>query len=168
MAAQVVVEHRDRTLSPRIVVVSDSGEEVGQYILPLGARLVSQDGQKVMAGDTLAKISRERSKTRDITGGLPRVAELFEARRPKDPAVVSEIDGTVSFGGLVRGSRIVHVTSDDGEDRKYTIPYGKHLRVQEGDRVLAGERLSEGSVIPHDILRIQGIQKVQELSLIHI
>ncbi|HAA75042.1 TPA: DNA-directed RNA polymerase subunit beta' [Candidatus Latescibacteria bacterium] len=162
MAAQVVVEHRDRTLSPRIVVVSDSGEELGQYILPLGARLVSQDGQKVMAGDTLANIPQESSKTRDITGGLPRVAELFEARRPKDPAVVSEIDGTVSFGGLVRGSRIVHVTSDDGEDRKYTIPYGKHLRVQEGDRVLAGERLSEGSVIPHDILRIQGIQKVQE------
>jgi DNA-directed RNA polymerase subunit beta' len=162
MAAQVVVEHRDRTLSPRIMVISDSGEEVGQYILPLGARLVSRDGQKVKAGDTLSKISRERSKTRDITGGLPRVAELFEARRPKDPSVVSEIDGTVSFGGLVRGSRIVHVTSDDGEDRKYTIPYGKHLRVQEGDHVLAGERLSEGSVIPHDILRILGIQKVQE------
>ncbi|HCK11567.1 MAG TPA: DNA-directed RNA polymerase subunit beta', partial [Candidatus Latescibacteria bacterium] len=162
MAAQVVVEHRDRTLSPRIVVVNDSGDELGQYILPLGARLVSQDGQEVKSGDTLAKISRERSKTRDITGGLPRVAELFEARRPKDPSVVTEIDGTVSFGGLVRGSRIVHVTSDEGEDRKYTIPYGKHLRVQEGDHVVAGERLSEGSVIPHDILRIQGIQKVQE------
>ena len=162
MAAQVVVEHRDRTLSPRIVVVGASGEELGQYILPLGARLVVQDGLKVESGDTLAKISRERSKTRDITGGLPRVAELFEARRPKDPAVVSEIDGTVTFGGLVRGSRIVHVTSDDGEERKYTIPYGKHLRVQEGDRVLSGERLSEGSVIPHDILRIQGIQRVQE------
>jgi len=144
------------------VILDAAGGEVGQYIIPLGARLVVHDGDSAEAGDTLVKIPRERSKTRDITGGLPRVAELFEARRPKDPAVVTEIDGTVNFGGLVRGSRVVTVTSDDGEERKYTIPYGKHLRVQEGDRVTAGERLSEGSVIPHDILRIQGIQKVQE------
>ena len=162
LAAQVVIEHRDRTLSPRIVILNEAGEEAGQYIIPLGARLVVHDGQPVTAGETLVKLPRERSKTRDITGGLPRVAELFEARRPKDPSVVTEIDGAVNFGGLVRGSRIVTVTSDDGEERKYTIPYGKHLRVQEGDRVTAGERLSEGSVIPHDILRIQGIQKVQE------
>ncbi|MDP6038519.1 MAG: DNA-directed RNA polymerase subunit beta', partial [Candidatus Latescibacteria bacterium] len=162
IAAHVVIEHRDRTLAPRILIVDDDGEELGHYIIPLGARLVVRDGDKLNAGDTLTKIPRERSKTRDITGGLPRVAELFEARRPKDPSVVTEIDGVVSFGGLVRGSRIVFVTADDGEERKYTIPYGRHLRVQEGDRVFAGGRLSEGSVIPHDILAILGIQKVQE------
>jgi DNA-directed RNA polymerase subunit beta' len=162
IAAQVVIEHRDRTLSPRITIMSDDGEELGHYIIPLGARLVVRNGDKIKAGDTLTKIPRERSKTRDITGGLPRVAELFEARRPKDPSVVTEIDGIISFGGLVRGSRIVFVTADDGEERKYTIPYGRHLRVQEGDRVVAGERMSEGSVIPHDILAILGIQKVQE------
>jgi DNA-directed RNA polymerase subunit beta' len=108
------------------------------------------------------KIPRERSKTRDITGGLPRVAELFEARRPKEPSVISEINGTVAFGGLVRGNRELIVTSPDGEDKKYLVPYGKHLRVHEGDRVVAGERLSEGSVNPHDILRVQGVNKVQE------
>ena len=162
LAAQVVAEHRDRTLSPRIRIVDAAGNEVGHYIIPVGARLVVHHEDEIGAGDTLAKIPRERSKTRDITGGLPRVAELFEARRPKDPAVVSEIDGTVSFGGLVRGSRTVIVTTDDGEERKYSIPYGKHLRVQEKDRVQAGEQLSEGSVNPHDILQIQGIQAVQE------
>ncbi len=162
LAAQVVTEHRDRTLSPRIQIIGKSGKEVGHYIIPVGARLVVHDGDKVEAGDGLVKLPRERSKTRDITGGLPRVAELFEARRPKNPAVVTEIDGVVSFGGLVRGSRTVIVTSEDGEERKYTIPYGKHLRVQEGDRVMAGGRLSEGSVDPHDILQIQGIQEVQE------
>jgi DNA-directed RNA polymerase subunit beta' len=162
LAAQVVTEHRDRTLSPRIQIVDRNGEEVGHYIIPVGARLMVTDEDAVQAGDMLVKIPRERSKTRDITGGLPRVAELFEARRPKNPAVVTEIDGEVSFGGLVRGSRTILVTSDDGEERKYTIPYGKHLRVHEGDRVIAGDRLSEGSVDPHDILQIQGIQKVQE------
>ena len=110
----------------------------------------------------LVKIPRERSKTRDITGGLPRVAELFEARRPKEPAVISEIDGTVRFGGIVRGNRELIVTSIDEEEKKYLVPYGKHLRVHEGDRVAAGERLSEGSVNPHDILKVQGTFKVQE------
>ena len=162
LAAQVVTEHRDRTLSPCIEILDASGEVQSHYLIPVGARLVVRDKDKVVAGDALVKIPRERSKTRDITGGLPRVAELFEARRPKDPAVVTEIDGTVSFGGLVRGARTVLVTSEDGEERKYTIPYGKHLRVQEGDRILSGERMSEGSVNPHDILRIQGMQKVQE------
>ncbi|MDE2831263.1 MAG: DNA-directed RNA polymerase subunit beta', partial [Gemmatimonadota bacterium] len=113
----------------------------------------------------LAKISRERSKTRDITGGLPRVAELFEARRPKEASVVTEINGSVRFGGMVRGSRVVLVTADEGEEKKYTIPYGRHLRVQEGDHVTAGDRLSEGSVNPHDILAILGDRKVQEYLL---
>jgi DNA-directed RNA polymerase subunit beta' len=162
IAGLVVIEHRDRTLSPQILVVDENGEELGHYIIPLGARLVVHDGDQVAAGDTLAKISRERSKTRDITGGLPRVAELFEARRPKEASVVTEINGSVRFGGMVRGSRIVLVTADEGEEKKYTIPYGRHLRVQEGDRVTAGDRLSEGSVNPHDILAILGDRKVQE------
>jgi DNA-directed RNA polymerase subunit beta' len=162
LSAQVVTEHRDRTLSPRIRVLDTGGNEVGNFIIPVGARLAVHHGDAVGPGDAVVKLPRERSKTRDITGGLPRVAELFEARRPKDPAVVTEIDGTVKFGGLVRGSRTVIATSEDGEERKYTIPYGKHLRIQEGDRVRAGDRLSEGSVNPHDILQIQGIQAVQE------
>jgi DNA-directed RNA polymerase subunit beta' len=162
LSAQVVTEHRDRTLSPRIRVLDAGGNEVGHFVIPVGARLVVHHGDTVGPGDAVVKLPRERSKTRDITGGLPRVAELFEARKPKDPAVVTEIDGTVKFGGLVRGSRTVLVTSEDGEERKYSIPYGKHLRVQEGDRVRAGDRLSEGSVNPHDILQIQGIQAVQE------
>lgn len=162
IAGLVVIEHRDRTLSPHILVVDGDGKELGNYIIPLGARLVVRDGDRVAAGDTLAKISRERSKTRDITGGLPRVAELFEARRPKEASVVTEIDGVVSFGGLVRGSRTVLVTTDEGDERKYTIPYGRHLRVQAGDRVIAGDRLSEGSINPHDILAILGDRRVQE------
>ncbi len=162
IAGLVVIEHRDRTLSPHILVVDENGEELGHYIIPLGARLVVRDGDPVVAGDTLAKISRERSKTRDITGGLPRVAELFEARRPKEASVVTEINGSVRFGGMVRGSRVVLVTANEGEEKKYTIPYGRHLRVQEGDRVAAGDRLSEGSVNPHDILAILGDRKVQE------
>ena len=161
MSVRGIVEQRDRSLSPQIEIES---EEYGarSYIIPVGARLLVEDGEQIAPGQVLVKIPRERSKTRDITGGLPRVAELFEARRPKEPAVISEINGTVSFGGLVRGNRELFVTPLDGEKKKYSVPYGKHLRVQEGDRVEAGERLSEGSVNPHDILRVQGINKVQE------
>ena len=159
---RVIVEQRDRTRSPHIEILDASGDRLRNYILPVGARLFVHDGDEVKAGHILVKIPRERSKTRDITGGLPRVVELLEARRPKEAAVVSEIDGLVKFGGIVRGSRELIVVSDDGDERKYLIPYGKHLRVQEGDRVDAGERLSEGSVNPHDILDIQGEQKVQE------
>ena len=163
LSVRSIVEQRDRSLSPQIEIES---EEYGNrsYIIPVGARLLVEDGDKVAPGQVLVKIPRERSKTRDITGGLPRVAELFEARRPKEPAVISEIDGTVSFGGLVRGNRELFVTPLNPEDetKKYLVPYGKHLRVHEGDRVEAGERLSEGSVNPHDILRVQGVSKVQE------
>ncbi|MEE2657037.1 MAG: DNA-directed RNA polymerase subunit beta' [Candidatus Latescibacterota bacterium] len=160
MSAQVIVEHRDRSLSPSIEVHSKAGNR--SYIVPVGARLLVQDGAEVAPGTALVKIPRERTKTRDITGGLPRVAELFEARRPKEPAVISEIDGTVSFGGVVRGNREVLVASPDGEEKKYLVPYGKHLRVHEGDHAVAGERLSEGPVNPHDILAVQGVHKVQE------
>ena len=138
MSVRGIVEQRDRTLSPQIEIES---EEHGSrpFIIPVGARLLVEDGDQIEPGQVLVKIPRERSKTRDITGGLPRVAELFEARRPKEPAVISEIDGTVSFGGLVRGNRELFVTPLDGEKKKYSVPYGKHLRVHEGDRVEAGE-----------------------------
>ena len=161
MSARGIVEQRDRSLSPQIEIESKQ-HGTRSYIIPVGARLLVDDGEDIEPGQILVKIPRERSKTRDITGGLPRVAELFEARRPKEPAVISEIDGTVAFGGLVRGNRELIVTSPDEEEKKYLVPYGKHLRVHEGDRVVAGERLSEGSVNPHDILRVQGVNKVQE------
>ena len=161
MSARGIVEQRDRSLSPQIEIESEQ-HGTRSYIIPVGARLLVDDGENIEPGQILVKIPRERSKTRDITGGLPRVAELFEARRPKEPAVISEIDGTVAFGGLVRGNRELIVTSPDEEEKKYLVPYGKHLRVHEGDRVVAGERLSEGSVNPHDILRVQGVNKVQE------
>ena len=161
LSARVIVEQRDRSMSPQIEIESPE-RGTRSYIIPVGARLLVHDEDQIMPGQTLVKIPRERSKTRDITGGLPRVAELFEARRPKEPAVISEIDGTVRFGGLIRGNRELIITSMDGEERKYLVPYGKHLRVHEGDRVIAGERLSEGSVNPHDILRVQGVHMVQE------
>jgi DNA-directed RNA polymerase subunit beta' len=161
MSTRTIVEQRDRTLNPQIEISSkDRGER--SYHIPVGARLLIEDGDDIYPGQVLVKIPRERSKTRDITGGLPRVAELFEARRPKEPAVISEIDGTVAFGGIVRGNRELLVTSVDDEQKKYLVPYGKHLRVHEGDRVVAGERLSEGSVNPHDILKVQGTNAVQE------
>ncbi len=161
MSTRTIVEQRDRTLNPQIEISSkDRGER--SYHIPVGARLLIDDGDDIYPGQVLVKIPRERSKTRDITGGLPRVAELFEARRPKEPAVISEIDGTVAFGGIVRGNRELLVTSVDEEQKKYLVPYGKHLRVHEGDRVVAGERLSEGSVNPHDILKVQGTHAVQE------
>jgi DNA-directed RNA polymerase subunit beta' len=120
------------------------------------------DGDKVVAGDLLAKIPREIAKTRDITGGLPRVAELFEARKPKERATVSEIDGVVEFRGVARGMRRIVVRGDTGEEMEYLIPHGKHLRVRDGDIVRAGDKLSEGPINPHDILRIKGINAVQE------
>jgi DNA-directed RNA polymerase subunit beta' len=161
MSTRTIVEQRDRTLNPLIEITS---EERGtrSYHIPVGARLLVADDADIQPGQVLVKIQRERSKTRDITGGLPRVAELFEARRPKEPSVISEIDGTVRFGGVVRGNRELIVTSPDGDEKKYLVPYGKHMRVHEGDRVIAGERLSEGSVNPHDILKVQGTHKVQE------
>lgn len=120
------------------------------------------EGQKVSAGDQLVKIPRDISKTGDITGGLPRVAELFEARHPRNPAVVSEIDGYVEIGKIIRGNRQIFVRGDDGETKEYLIPHGKHIHVHESDRVRAGERLCEGAVDPHDILRIMGANAVQE------
>jgi DNA-directed RNA polymerase subunit beta' len=159
----VIMEDRNKELQPAIDVVEPgTGHKLDHYPLPTGARLEVRDAQDVVAGDPLVKIRREVAKTRDITGGLPRVAELFEARRPKDAAVVSEIDGHVEFGGVVRGMRKLLVHGETGDAREYQIPQGKHLHVQEGSEVSAGERLTEGPINPHDILRIKGIEEVQE------
>ncbi len=159
---RVVTETRSRSLNPRIFVTDEEGNKLVEYIIPTRSRLLIKDGEKVSAGDVLVKIPRESSKTRDITGGLPRVAELFEARRPKEPAVVSEIDGVVEFGQIKRGVREILVTGRAGNAKTYMIPYGKHVIVHNGDTVKAGDRLSEGSVVPHDILRILGASQVQE------
>jgi DNA-directed RNA polymerase subunit beta' len=159
---RVVVEHRDKTIHPHIVVEDSRGKKIGEYPIPTGAHLMVHDGDRVVAGDLLAKIPREISKTRDITGGLPRVAELFEARKPKERATVSEIDGVVEFKGSARGMRRIIVRGDTGEEMEYLVPHGKHLRVRDGDIVKAGDKLSEGPINPHDILRIKGINAVQE------
>ena len=165
-----IIEDREKKLHPTVQIRSKSkgkkpGDKLREFILPVGAQVIVPNGAEVNPGDTLAKISREVYKTRDITGGLPRVAELFEARRPKDPAVITEIDGIVSFGEVKRGKREIIVNPESGDERVYEIPVGKHLRVHEGDHVRAGDRLSEGPINPHDVLRIKGPRAVQEYLL---
>ena len=162
-----IIEDREKKLHPMIQIVSTGKKQdkLREFIVPGGAQLTVRDGEAVNPGDTIAKISREVYKTRDITGGLPRVAELFEARRPKDPAVITEIDGKVSFGDIKRGKREVVVTPETGPARTYEVAVGKHMRVHEGDQVRAGDRLSEGPINPHDILRIKGPRAVQEYLL---
>jgi len=161
----VIIEDREKKLHPRLEIVGSDGEKLREYIVPVGAQLIVEENEEVLPGDTLAKISREAYKTRDITGGLPRVAELFEARNPKDPATITEVDGRVTFGGIKRGKREIFVTTEDEEEHKYKVEVGKHLRVHEGDTVRAGDRLSEGPVNPHDILRVKGPRAVQEYLL---
>lgn len=159
---KVVTESKDKTLSPTIQIVDSKGELMSQYIIPAHAHLLVNDGEPTFAGQILVKIPRDTGKTRDITGGLPRVTELFEARSPNSPSVVTEIDGIVEIGSLKRGSREVKVkTTDLSIEKKYMIPVGKHILVRDGDYVKAGEALSSGSVDPHDILRIKGVADVQ-------
>ena len=158
LSSKVVIESKDPELRPRISVKDAEGTTVYRALLPVGANLAVIEGAEVAGGDVLAKMPRETTKTKDITGGLPRVAELFEARKPKDAATVTEIDGTVKFGDDSRGKRKIIVTPDveDIEPKEYLIPKGKHISVHEGDRVRAGEPLMDGSPNPHDILKIQG------------
>ena len=151
----VIIDDREKVLHPHVDIVGSGGRRIAGYPLPTGARLLVRDGQEVTAGEALVKIRREITKTRDITGGLPRVSELFEARKPKDAATVAEIDGRVEFGGVSRGMKKLLVVGDNGETREYLIPQGKHLHVQEGDSVRAGDRLTEGPVNPHDTLKIK-------------
>ena len=152
---RVVTEHK-QDLHPQITVLGEQNEVRAYATIPAQTHVMVNDGDMVQAGDLLAKTPRQFSKTKDITGGLPRVAELFEARQPKDPAVISHIDGSVELGGATKGMRKVRVVPPVGRDREYTIPPGKHLNVQAGDRVYAGQRLTDGPVIPNDILEVQG------------
>jgi DNA-directed RNA polymerase subunit beta' len=161
----VIIEDRSKKLHPMIEIQDEHGVKLREFIVPVGAQLTVRDGERIEPGATLAKIAREAYKTRDITGGLPRIAELFEARKPKDPAVITEVDGTVRFGDIKRGKREVIVIPDAGNERVYEVPVGKHLRVHEGDFVRAGDRISEGPVNPHDILRIKGPAAVQQYLL---
>ncbi len=164
LSHKVIVESKASDKRPKILILDAQGNQVriessnrlARYMIPVGANLVINDGDEIKAGDTIAKIHRETSKTKDITGGLPRVAELFEARKPKDSAVISEIDGTVSFGKDTKGKRKVLVTPEMGEPKEYLIGKGRHLAVNEGDYVKAGEPLMDGPINPHDILRVLG------------
>jgi DNA-directed RNA polymerase subunit beta' len=167
LSRKVIIESRDADKRPRIAIKDDSGKTVktlesaiGRYFLPVGANISVQEESYVNAGDIIAKIPRETTKTKDITGGLPRVAELFEARKPKDYAVISEIDGSVSYGKDAKGKRKVVVTPEQGEAKEYLIPKGKHISVHEGDYVRAGEALMDGSSNPHDILRVMGVKEL--------
>ena len=160
---KVVVESRDYSITPTITVTDKKGEVLGSYILPVRAHITVDHSEEVDAGAILAKIPRNIGKTRDITGGLPRVTELFEARSRADAAVVAEISGVVHFGKQVRGSREFSIVSHDKKDeRHYLIPLREHILVQEQDVVRAGERLTDGSINPHDILHIKGVSAVQE------
>src|SRR5436309_462585 len=177
LSTKVIVDTKDVDKRPRVSIKDQSGltARIGageaRYLLPVGAHLNVVEGQTVSAGDIIAKMPRETTKTKDITGGLPRVAELFEARKPKEFAVISEIDGIVSFGKDTKGKRKVVVTPEVGEAREYLIPKGKHISVHEGDYVKAGEPLMDGSSNPHDILTILGekalakylVDEVQEI-----
>jgi DNA-directed RNA polymerase subunit beta' len=158
---QKIIEHRDKTLFPTIHVVGAAGKRLASYRIPTDAQLHVSDGHALRSGDSLVKIPRYIAKSRDITGGLPRVAELFEARRPGDPSVISEVDGAVEFGKIVRGQQQILVKGEQDETREYLVPHGKHLMVHDNDFVRAGERLCEGSIDPHDILRILGVYAVQ-------
>ena len=172
LITQVVIEPKDEKMQPRVEVIDFHKKDkhnkpvvLRRYYLPSGANLETKAGEKVFAGDILAKIPREASRTKDITGGLPRAEELFEARRPKNPAVISEIDGVVQFGGLVRGYRKLAVTNERGGEKEYLIPKGAHLSVGEGERVKAGTPLMDGPVNPHDILRVLGEKELAEYLL---
>ncbi|MDP1853099.1 MAG: DNA-directed RNA polymerase subunit beta' [Candidatus Omnitrophota bacterium] len=161
LVERVIVEHR-ADYHPQIIVLDEKEAVAGIYPIPAGAHILVEDGDKIKAGQMLAKIPRVVGKTRDITGGLPRVAELFEARRPKDPAVISEIDGFVEFAESKKGQRVMVVNSPTGMKREYAIPHGKHPNVYKGDRVDAGQQLTDGPVVLQDILRVCGDKVLQE------
>jgi len=173
LVERVIIEDQENKLQPRVSVKASAGsgeapsaedalgETRGRYMLPVGAHLLVVDGADVFQGDIIAKIPRESTKTKDITGGLPRVAELFEARKPREHATISEIDGVVEFAGFVKGMRKIVIRADDGETKEYLIPRGKHISVHEGDRVQAGDPLMDGSPNPHDYLAVLGDRELQ-------
>ena len=159
---KIIIESKDKTKVPAAHVLDAENQLLKNYSLPLGAHVVKEEGDMIKAGEVLVKIPRAVGKTGDITGGLPRVTELFEARNPSNPAIVSEIDGEISFGKIKRGNREIMVTSKLGEVKKYMVPLSKQLLVQENDYVRAGMPLSDGAITPSDILAIKGPTAVQE------
>jgi DNA-directed RNA polymerase subunit beta' len=160
--AMVIIEHKE-DLHPQIMIADDRGEVVANYPIPSGAHIVVNEGDKIVPGTLLAKTPRKQAKTKDITGGLPRVAELFEARRPKDAAEISRIDGVVDFGPTVRGKRCILIKDPQtGTEEEHLIPIGRHVIVFKGDMVKKGQQLTEGPVVPHEILDVCGAQELQE------
>jgi DNA-directed RNA polymerase subunit beta' len=155
----VVAEAPDEKRQPAIVIKGSKGNK--RYLMPSRAHLMIQDGDEVFPGDVLAKIPRETTRTKDITGGLPRVVELFEARKPRETAIISEIDGVVKFGEVAKGQRKIYVTADNGEEKEYSVQRGVHVNVQEGERLRAGEPLMDGPLNPHDILAVLGEKELQ-------
>ena len=168
LSSKVIASYKEGDLRPRISIKDESGRTLkihgttieARYLLPVGAIITINEGDAVKAGDIIVKIPRETTKTKDITGGLPRVAELFETRKPKECAVISEIDGAVLFGKDTKGKRKVIITPEVGEPKEYLIPKGKHISVREGDRIRAGEPLMDGSANPHDILSVLGVKEL--------
>ncbi|MGH7950611.1 MAG: DNA-directed RNA polymerase subunit beta', partial [Limisphaerales bacterium] len=160
--AMVIIDHKE-DLHPQIIISDDKGEVVANYPIPSGAHIVVNEGDKIVAGTLMAKTPRKTSKTKDITGGLPRVAELFEARRPKDASEISKIDGLVDFGTSVRGKRCILIKDpQSGLEEEHLIPIGKHVIVFKGDMVKKGQQLTEGPMDPHEILDVCGPQELQE------
>ncbi|ANM28582.1 DNA-directed RNA polymerase subunit beta' [Acidobacteria bacterium Mor1] len=162
---RVIVQSQDEKRHPQVVVEDANGEVLRKVLMPVHATLMVQDGGKLQPGDLLAKIARATTKTKDITGGLPRVVDLFEARHPKDPAVMAEVDGIVHYGEIVKGARKVVVRTEDGEEREYSIPKGLHVNVQEGEMVRAGDAFTDGPKDPHKILEILGERELQKYLL---
>ena len=159
LSRQVVMDSPDEKRQPAIVIKGAKGNK--RYLMPSRAHLMVLDGDEVTPGEVLAKIPRETTKTKDITGGLPRVVELFEARKPRETAVISEIDGIVKFGDVVKGQRKIYVVADNGTEKEYSVPRGVHINVQEGERIRAGEPLMDGPLNPHDILAVLGEKELQ-------
>ena len=160
----VVMDSPDEKKLPSILMHPPGGHKADEkrYLMPTHAHLMAIDGEEVHAGDVLAKIPRATTKTKDITGGLPRVVELFEARKPRETAVMAEINGTVKYGEISKGTRKIYIVGEDGEQREYALPRGVHIRVQEGERVTAGEPLMDGPLNPHDILKVKGQKELQK------
>jgi DNA-directed RNA polymerase subunit beta' len=158
----VVKDSPDEKKQPRLEIRNASNKVLKTYQMPVRANLMVNDGEDVEPGDVIAKIPRETTKTKDITGGLPRVVELFETRKPRDPAVISEIDGVVKYGEIAKGQRKIYVESEDGRTvKEYSIPRGVHINVQEGEHVRAGEPLIDGPLNPHDLLAVLGEKYTQ-------
>ncbi|MBN2322683.1 MAG: DNA-directed RNA polymerase subunit beta' [Spirochaetes bacterium] len=158
---KIILDFQDEELQPKILIMDKNGNEVESYTIPGGAYITVEDNQEVNGGDVIAKIPRGQAKTKDITGGLPRVADLFEARKPKDAAVLAKVNGMVKFGAISKGKRTIVIEDEHGEEFKHLVPLGKHFAVRDGDLVRAGDPLCDGSINPHDILQIKGEHALQ-------